>query len=121
MFVRVETPIFSTEDVQKVINALLNIFPELIIEIDEKNNKIVGTTDNLNKFKELLSEQKIRDTARTILRRDMTGNRVEFRLNKQVATVGKINFAERSPLGDIIVSIESNDIKKLIDDLTRVI
>ena len=52
------------------------------------------------------------------MRRGIKGNSTSFRLNKQVAAIGKISFSEEShALGDIEVIIESEDIEALIDSI----
>jgi predicted RNA binding protein with dsRBD fold (UPF0201 family) len=43
---------------------------------------------------------------------------MQFMLNKQVAAVGKVSFTTgESPLGPIVVTIETPDIERLIDYL----
>ncbi|MDI6917145.1 MAG: RNA-binding domain-containing protein [Thermoplasmatales archaeon] len=119
MKVVVETICKPTEDKDKIKKAVLNIFPEL--RIDDKGNRMTGASSSLDRFKEILRNHRIRDTARTILLRGEKGNKTIFKLNKQVAFVGKICFAEEShPLGDIWVTIEGENIDSIIEEITSI-
>ncbi len=111
--VRVETPIQLTENPEKVIRALRNLFPDLRIESTE--HRIIGTTENLDRLRELIRNQRIRDTARRQLVAGRRENRTTVSLSKQAAFVGVVNFAASSPLGDIAVEIESDDLDAAID------
>jgi predicted RNA binding protein with dsRBD fold (UPF0201 family) len=104
-----------TENADKVMRSMLNIFPDL--QIHRSGEELVGETESLEKLKELLEKYKIRSAARKVFRRSVDGDKLVFRLNKQVAFVGKVNFAERSPLGDIEVTVEDADLDGLIDEL----
>ena len=105
-----------TENHDKVMRSMLNIFPDL--QIEEGDEELVGTTKSVDNLEELLRKQKIRSAARAVFRRSVEGDKLRFRLNKHVAFVGKVNFAESSPLGDIEVTIEDDDIEGLIDRIT---
>ena len=111
--VRVETPIHPTENPEKVIRALRNLFPDLRIEATE--HRIIGTTENLDRLRELIRNQRIRDTARRQLVAGRRENRTTVSLSKQAAFVGVVNFAASSPLGDIAVEIEADDLDAAID------
>lgn len=111
--VRVETPCHPTENPEKVIAALRNLFPDLRIESTE--GWVVGTTENLDRLRELIRTQRIRDTARRQLLAGRRANRTTVSLSKQAAFVGVVNFAASSPLGDIAVEIESGDLDAAID------
>jgi predicted RNA binding protein with dsRBD fold (UPF0201 family) len=111
----VKTIFKPTESVDKVMRSMLNIFPDL--QIEQGDGELVGTTGSLENLKELLKKQKIRSAARKVMRASVEGNTLSFRLNKQVAFMGKVNFAEKAPLGDIVVTIEDEDLEGLIDRL----
>jgi predicted RNA binding protein with dsRBD fold (UPF0201 family) len=118
MNITVETVCKPTEDKNNVKKAVLNLFPDL--KIDYKGNRMRGTDSSLNRFKEILMGSRIRDTARRILLRGREGNKTVFRINKQVAFVGKVCFAEeKHPLGDITVTIENENIDRIIEEITR--
>lgn len=119
MKVTVKTPVRKTESFDRVKKALLNIFPELEVELIKE--KLAGKTDNLDKFKELLRNQKIRSTARGLFLKNKRGSELRFQLNKQAAWVGKLNFTEEpQPLGSIQVIIENRNLDGIIDDLTKI-
>ncbi len=95
------------------MRALRNLFPDLRIESTE--HRITGTTENLDRLRELIRNQRIRDTARRQLVAGRRENRTTVSLSKQAAFVGVVNFAASSPLGDIAVEIESDDLDAAID------
>jgi predicted RNA binding protein with dsRBD fold (UPF0201 family) len=119
MEVIVRAQIKKTEGTEKVKSAILNIFPDL--EINTENDEIVGKTKSVSKLKELLKLQKIRASARSVLLSAKKGSKSEFKLSKQVAYIGKVNFIsdKRPPLGSIEVTIESEKIDEVIDELTK--
>jgi predicted RNA binding protein with dsRBD fold (UPF0201 family) len=94
---------------------MLNIFPDL--QIEKSGEELVGETESLENLRELLEKRKIRSAARKIFRKSVDGDKLIFKLNKQVAFMGKVNFAERSPLGDMEVTVEDDDLDGLIDEL----
>src|SRR2546428_4751315 len=95
------------------MRALRNLFPDLRIESAE--HRIGGTTENLDRLRELIRNQRIRDTARRQLVAGRRGNRITVSLSKQAAVVGVVNFAASSPLRGIAVEIESDDLQAAID------
>ena len=119
MKLRVETEVRATEDQTKVEAAIKRIFPTL--QLNRAGNYLTGESSDvgaLDRLHQLLRLQAILDSARKVVRAGRQGNLVRFMLNKQVATVSKISFAnEESPLGPIVVTIEASDIERLIDYL----
>jgi len=115
--VTVEAPVRPSEDEAKVRTAMLNIFPELDVRLED--GRLVGTTASLSKFGQLLKRDHIRDAARGVLVRGMKGECITvFRLNKQAAFMGKVGFADlESPLGELRVRIESDNLLNLLDSL----
>lgn len=121
--VRVEVEVNPTEDVQKIRQAVENIFGAM--ELEEKTQRIgsllVGRAKDeecLSKFGNLLRRERIRDAARVVLFQGLKGNMVTFYLNKQVAYASHVSFSEpvgESPLGPIKVQIETDSPAKLID------
>ena len=111
--VRVETPCRGTESLAKVKVALLNLFPDLTFE--REDDTVAGTTASLERLRELIRSQRIRDTARGQLLAARHGDRTRVVLSKQAAFVGVVNFAVGSPLGDISVEIASDDLSAVID------
>jgi predicted RNA binding protein with dsRBD fold (UPF0201 family) len=113
--VTVRARCYPTEDREKVYRAISNVFPDADIQGEDP---IVAHSRSLETFLELLKRQRIRDAARAVLRREQKRGSASFMLNKQVASVGKISFSEEShALGDIEVTMSSEDIQGLIDSL----
>jgi predicted RNA binding protein with dsRBD fold (UPF0201 family) len=114
--VTVRVSCFPTEDPEKVKQAILNIFPGSEFEIGETG--FFAKTTSLEKFKEVLLDLRILDTARNRLLKGREGNRTSFSLNKQVAYVGKVSFVEeRLALGSIDVVIDDVELDAVIDDI----
>ncbi len=123
--ITVMTKQYPTEDPKKIRQALGTV---LAGEINTKNYgkevylyKESKKHKDLERFYELVRQQRILDVARKTLRKGIVGNSTIFFINKQVASVGKVNFCDEegeSPLGPIRIEIEYKDIELLIDWLT---
>jgi len=117
---RVEAEVKPTEDPEKVLKALKNLFPSLVFS--QSGRILAGESDDLSSLetvKELLRRQAIRDAARSHLMSRIFENRLEFMLNKQVAFCGKVNFTDgESPLGPIKVCIEADNPREIVQYLT---
>ena len=111
--------IHPTEDLNKVIKAVSNIFEYDEIVVEEDYICARGDFDTIKKFGSELTERKIRSAARKIMLKGITSNKIKFKLSKQAALVGTLNLVEDdlSPLGEINVEIQTNQVKKLIDYL----
>jgi len=111
--VRVSARCYATEDPQKIVAAIKALFPEARVE---GKDPIRADSPSVDRFGELLRQERIRDAARAVMRKGISGNATHFKLNKQVATVGKVSFSQEShPLGDFEVTISDADIEALID------
>ena len=115
--VRVEAPVHPTESVAKVKAACLNVFPGLTFV--EEEGRVVGEGSDVERFRDLVRNQKIRDATRNALLRGRRGTTVTFRLNKQAAYVGRVNVAQPAPLGDLLVAIEDENTDALIDHVAE--
>ncbi len=67
-----------TENLDMVMRSMLNIFPDLQIEVADE--ELVGTSGSVDNLEELLRKQKIRSAARTVFRRSVEGAFVKFSL-----------------------------------------
>ncbi len=94
--VEIETKVYPTEDVDKVAQAVKNLFPDAEIIVEGGNLK--ARAWDLRKFRYLLRRQRILDTARTELLKGMSGNEITILLNKQTAYVSKVNFADEDAI-----------------------
>ncbi|MEM0089608.1 MAG: AAA family ATPase [Archaeoglobaceae archaeon] len=92
--VEIETFVHPTEEEERVVKAIRNLFPDAKIEIED--HKVFAIARDLKQFKELLKRQRILDTARSELLRGRKGNEIVVFLNKQTATVSRINFCEEN-------------------------
>ena len=122
MDVHIVSRVAITEDPEKITAAIHNLFPGASIRQQETTqaSRLLATTTSLDQFKTMLEKQKIRDTARTILRDAHRGDRVIFTLHKQAAYAGKVNFATVDhPLGHLEVTIQDENIEELIRWLTE--
>jgi predicted RNA binding protein with dsRBD fold (UPF0201 family) len=111
--VRVEAPVHPTETLAKVKLACLNVFPDLTFSAED--DVLQGEGTSLDRFRDLVRTQRIRDTAREVLVRGRRGGVLHFSLNKQAAYVGRVNFGAGAPLGDVAVTVEDEDVDALID------
>ncbi len=121
---RVETPLNPTEDPGKVLRAIRNLLPNCnptISRIDERHAKFEGSVarlEDLDNLKSLLRQEAIRDAARKLLFKSVSGSSIVVHLNKQAAFVGKASFCEHydeSPLGPITLTITTENPEQLID------
>ncbi len=113
--IRVSARCYPTEDKEKVVRAIKSIFPDASVQGGEL---LIAEASSIDMFAELLKRQRIRDAARRVMRRNISGSTTTFRLNKQVAAIGKVSFAEEEhPLGDIEVTISSDALESLIDSI----
>jgi predicted RNA binding protein with dsRBD fold (UPF0201 family) len=113
--IRMRTRCYPTEDKQLVIRAMTSLFPGAEVNGTEE---LEARSASAAAFSEQLKRQRIRDSARAVLRRGIRDNTTTFRLNKQVATIGKVSFSEEEhPLGDVLVEISADDIYAFIDDV----
>ena len=119
MRLRVEAEVKPTEVREKIEAAIRRIFPTLKLSL--VGNSLVGEStseESLEQLHQLLRQQAIRDSARSVILRSRRDNVVRFMLNRQVAFVGKVSFTGgESPLGPIVVTLEDPDIERLIDYL----
>lgn len=119
MRLRVEAEVRPTEDREKVIAAVKKIFPT--IEIGQAVGSVSGESSDvasLSRLHQLIRQQAILDSARSAMRKRIRDNTTQIMLNKQVASVGRVNFTDgESPLGPIVVTLEAPDIENLIDYL----
>ncbi|MCL2295714.1 MAG: hypothetical protein FWC29_01355 [Methanomassiliicoccaceae archaeon] len=113
--VLISCSVYPSEDQEKVRGAILNIFPDALLERTDDGFKGEASTD---RFRVLIRKQKILDSTRSMMFKGIRGNKIVLHLNKQVATVGKISFTEpKTILGTIMVTMECEDPEALIDKM----
>ncbi len=115
--VTISALVYPTEIEESVRTAITNVFP---VDLNLRNFGTPqlygeGGLESLRRLHTLLREFRILDAARRILINGMEGNNTQFRLNKQVAFVGKVNFpAGEESLGSIHVEISADNTEELI-------
>ena len=111
--VRISCSVNPSEDEEKVRSAVLSIFPDAELVLND--GRLEGEA-TLDRFSKAIRRQKILDATRAVMIMNSRGNTTRLSLNKQVATVGKVSFADKRPvLGAIEVTIEDDDLMALID------
>ncbi|ABO34832.1 Protein of unknown function DUF54 [Methanococcus maripaludis C5] len=117
MIIKIKTNVKPTEDENKVLKAVTNIFVDAEMEVSE--NIYTGVSKDISRFKELLRSQAILDAARNVLERNIVGNATKFHINKQAAYSGILNF-DKDVHGGIkleFICEENEDIFGLIKDI----
>lgn len=114
---KAKTPLNPTEDFNKVIQALSNMFSYEELEIGDDYIEVTGGEESLLNLKDALEQKKIRNTTRKIMMKGAHDKVIFFKLNKQSALSGVVNFSDDniSPLGEILVKIETDDVLRFID------
>ncbi|MBQ8372839.1 MAG: hypothetical protein IJX35_00790 [Candidatus Methanomethylophilaceae archaeon] len=116
--VRISCPVNPSEDEEKVRSAILSIFPDSDLVLND--GRLEGEA-TLDRFAKIIRKQKILDATRAVLIMNSRGNTTRMTLNKQVATVGKVSFADKRPvLGGIEVTIEDENLMALIDKVSPI-
>ena len=115
--VQVTAPVNDTEVTDRVVDAIHALFPEA--DVEAHPGELLATCHTLETFSERLHEQAILDTARGAFFAGREGDTFGFRLKKQAAFEGVVNFAvgEDGELGDIHVRVRVTepDVESYID------
>jgi predicted RNA binding protein with dsRBD fold (UPF0201 family) len=122
----IESDILPTEDESKVERAVHNIFPLIEIRLEENNGKRIKAYAKglkiLSELHNLLKRNRIRAAARSIMMRSISASSITVALNKQAAYAGHVSFTtdpNESPLGPIILTIQSPNPQEVIDWLVK--
>lgn len=115
--IRARSRVSPTEDLQKVIKSLSNIFEYDELELGEGYVEVSGEVSCLLPLKEYLKKGRIRDTARKVLLKGISNGKITFKLSKQAAYAGKVNIVDKelSTLGEIDVTISTDNTDEVID------
>jgi len=104
--VEITAPVYDTEVTDRIADAITNLFP-------------AADPAQLEQLSELLHRQEILDTARGVFFRNRRGDSFSFRLKKQAAFQGVVNFVVDEPdeLGAIAVRVrvDQPDVESLIN------
>lgn len=117
--IEITSSINPSEDPKKIETAILNIFPNAKIKID--NSSIVSNSKDLNlleKFYDVIHSNQSQKIYQRQLEKNLENDSTWFYLNKQAALVGTIALceeADESPLGPIKVVLTSSNIDGILD------
>ncbi|MDX1372853.1 MAG: hypothetical protein R3321_10305 [Nitrososphaeraceae archaeon] len=121
--IQVFTPIFPSESVSKVIEAI-NLVMGMKIDLDHTNNFLLGTTNKkevlINTYDQIRNRS-VTSVFNRLLISNLNQNTTWFYINKQAATEGLIVLVEKfleSPLGPIKISLTSENILQVIEFLS---
>lgn len=94
----VQARIFPTEDPSKVAAAIINLFPDSSVSCTE--DSALASVRSVDHLARLLIDQKTRYSFLDALNEGCSGNGFSIRLNKQAASVSRVNVVdEPKPLG----------------------
>lgn len=115
----ITAPVYDTEIQDRVAEAITAIFPDA--EPQFQHGELTATVHSLDQFSEQLHRQAILDTARGVFFDNQTGDSFSFRLKKQAAFQGVVNFVVDDPgeLGVIAVrvQVEEPTVEEFIDQI----
>jgi len=127
--VTAEASVEPTEEEKKVERALLKLFPSGRPEKRVEESITVGLImrgselEFLSSLRNLIRQERIRNTARAIFLRGLRDNVLRIYLNKQAAFMGRVSFCApvgESPHGPISILLESKDMPSVIDYLAGI-
>ena len=119
--IQVSCKINLSEDPLKVKSAILNVFPELEISLNDQ--QLIGKSDDISSLSNISQSIHTKNTKniyQRILKKNSNENSTWFYLNKQAAFVNIVALcseSDESPLGPIKVVLEGNDIENIIQSL----
>jgi predicted RNA binding protein with dsRBD fold (UPF0201 family) len=106
----VSSSVRPTERVDRVVSAIENIFPGLVMDIRSDRIEAYDGPESLRVMHDLLRRQKILDAARSEMLRGLVDDATSFRLNKQAALMGIVSFpAEEEALGSLHIRITGGE------------
>jgi uncharacterized protein len=125
--VYVEAEINSTEDEEKVRQAVNNVVgnAEITVKPAARGSSLTATAkgqDSLIKLRNIMCNDRVRDASRRLLFKSIRGEALDFYLNKQVAYAGHVCFCEEtseSPLGPLHFRIETDNPQELVEWLAE--
>ena len=108
MKITITTPLYPTEDAEKVLSGMQKIFPNA--KFKTLKSKITTQTSKfevLNEIKHTVEFKRIGNTMRYLIAKNANNNNAFFELNKQTAVIGKIHFIEEKQiLGSVKIEYE---------------
>lgn len=115
----ITAPVYDTEVEDRVAHAIRGVFPDADPEF--QYGELSATVHSLEHFSKLLHRQEILDTARGVFFGNQQGETFSFRLKKQAAFEGLVNFVVDDPgeIGVITVRLQVTEpsVEELIDHI----
>ena len=122
--ISIECPIYPSEDLQKILHALSNVFTNL--EFETSKRLVYADSDDikcLEKIAESIRNKQFQKPFRKQFLQNTHNNSLWFYLNKQAAFADTIALCENedeSPLGPIKITIDSPQIEQIIEWLIHI-
>ncbi|MFC7072986.1 RNA-binding domain-containing protein [Halovenus rubra] len=117
--VEITAPVYDTEVTDRIAESISTIFPGA--DPEKRHGELTATVHDLEQFSQLLHRHEILDTARGVFFDNKRGDSFSFRLNKQAAFEGVVNFVVDEPgeLGEISVHVSVSDpaVEDVIDHI----
>lgn len=117
--VHIDCTVHPTEDAEKILMALRNIFPEIAFNV--KSHTIHASSNSticLEEIREDIHNKRSHKSFHKQFRKNTRNDSFWFYLNKQAAFANVIALCEHddeSPLGPIRVSIKSDQIDTIVE------
>lgn len=105
----ISTRLRPTEDPEKVLKALKNLFPDVKFEV--KNDVVLGRAQGigaLRRFIEIIGREGIGPRTLEVLRQGRRGRSITIPIDKEVATVSRISFDEEGEMGPIWLEVRGD-------------
>lgn len=118
--IRIKAEVQATEDADKVICAIRNIFGNIEIKQDVNSSLLMANIDEtqLSEFRKKITQDRIRTTIHDTLCRWTNEDYLSFGLNRQAAYAGHVslNLTNEDPMGPIQIQMRGN-IQEVIEYL----
>ena len=112
-----------TEDPERVVKAITNLFGDIPLDHDLEQNRITGKIHEISMLRDLrgrIAQDRIKVTIYNTLSRWADDDYLSFGLNRQAAYAGHVslNLTNEDPMGPIQVQIRG-EVQKVIDFLSQ--
>ena len=121
--IKIKAQLQPTEDPERVVHAINNLFGDIPLDHDIEQNVITGKISEINQLRDLrarIAQDRIRVTIYNTLSRWAKDDYLSFGLNRQAAYAGHVslNLTNEDPMGPIQVQIRG-DVQDAIDFISR--